>query len=174
MPRWVDIHEHEVHAFIEPGGEVNDILSKLAREGAMHAGWYLARGKYGSRNGSHNRSGRLTRGIYNNRAKVTGPLTGFSRIGSRAKHTEYFMYGTTGPITGKGPYGYLLVPRQTVGQRSPGSKGAGSELYAAWNARGRKGRKGFFQAQKVSGQRAKPFLEDAKDEAMHLNGFFPR
>ncbi len=173
-PIYYDIHETQVQAFIREGGEVRNLMNKTAREAEATAKLYLVTNKYGGRNGSHVRSGRLLGGTYHNRTKDTGPLTAFFRLGSSAKHAQYFIKGT-GPILGKGPHGYMLVPRKVgVPQRSPGSKGAGSELYAAWNARGRKGRKGFFQKDMVQGQRGKPYLSDARRAAMAANGLVLR
>lgn len=169
-PVYYDVHEHQVQAFIREGGEVRQLMNKVATEAEVEARLLLARGAYGSRNGSHNRSGRLSRGVYHNRVKDTGPLQGFFRLGSKAKHSRYFIMGT-GPIMGKGPWGYMLVPRKIgVPQRSAASKGAGSELYKAWVARGKKGRKGFFQKDMVQGQRGKPFLSDARRTVMAANG----
>ena len=172
MARWLDIHEHAVQAFIRPGGEVASLMNEAAREGERLAKFYLLVGRYGSRNGNHIRSGRLYGGTYHHRIKDTGPLTGFVRLGNSAKHAHYFIEGTPAIITGSP---YMLVPRRVGAmQRSPSSKGAGSELYASWNARGKKGYKGFFQAQQVRGQKAKPFLEDAMQDALASKGLFLR
>jgi hypothetical protein len=171
MAEFLDIHEEEVQAFIRPGGEVNDLLNDVARDAKLLARRYILTGKYGSRHGmGHVRSGRLLGGIDHNRTKTTGPLTGYSRIYSAAKHTGYFMHGTTGPITAKhGPY--MLVPKKAGAmQRSPATKGAGHELYLAWVAGGKKrGYRGFYRPTEVSGQKKKPFLEDAKRESMRMH-----
>ena len=167
---YFDIHETQVQAFIREGGEVRQLMNKTAREAEATAKMYLVTNRYGGRNGSHVRSGRLLGGTQHNRTKDTGPLTAFYRLISAAKHAKYFIKGT-GPIMGKGPYGYMLVPRKVgVPQHSPASKGAGSELFKAWEARGRKGRKGFFQKDMVQGQRGKPYLSDANRAAMAANG----
>ncbi len=170
-PVYFDVHETQVQAFIRPGGELRDLMNKVAREAEIESRLLLARGAYGSRHGSHNRSGRLSRSVYHNRVKDTGPLTGFFRLGASAKHARYFIKGT-GTIMG---HPYLLVPRRIgAPQRSAGSKGAGSELYTAWNARGRKGVKGFTRKDMVSGQRGKPFLSRARSKAMADNRLFLR
>ena len=169
----VDIHEAEVQAFIRTGGEVREILNEVVRDANRIARMYLVVNKYGGRNGSHVRSGRLLSGTHHWLAQDTGPMTAKSTLYNNAKHVRYFMEGTRGTIKPHGPY--MLVPRKVgVPQRSRASKGAGSELYAAWAGRGKKGFKGFYQAKKVSGQRAKPFLEDAKDAALARQGLFPR
>jgi hypothetical protein len=168
------IHEPAVQSFIRIGGPVRGHINDVARDASIEASLILARGTYGSRNGSHNRSGRLTRGNKWNRAKDTGPLTATAEFYNNTKHVWYFMEGTTGPITATGPWGYLLVPRHPRGQFSSRSKGAGSELYAAWKGREKKGVKGFFQAQSVAGQKPKPFMRAALRTAMRANGFPPR
>lgn len=168
----VDIHDTQVQAFIRPGGEVRDVLNEIVRDANQIARLFLVTNRYGGRNGSHVRSGRLLGGTHHWLAKDTGPLTAMSTLYNNTKHVRYFIEGTTGPITPKGQWGYLLVPRRVgVGQRSSASKGAGSELYSAWKGRGKKGVKGFFQKKSVRGQRAKPFLEDAVNAAFHLKGY---
>ena len=164
---FLDIHENQVQAFIRPGGELRELMNKTGREAEATAKLYLVTNRYGGRNGRHVRSGRLLGGTYHNRVKDTGPLTGFYRVGASAKHARYFILGTGPAIVGSN----MLVPRKIgAPQRSPASKGAGSELYAAWNARGRKGIKGFFRMDVVSGQRGKPYLTDANRAAMAANG----
>jgi hypothetical protein len=54
------------------------------------------------------------------------------------------------------------------------SKGAGSELYAAWVARDKKGRKGFFQKDSVRGYKAHPFLQEGLTAALLSRGLPPR
>jgi hypothetical protein len=169
------IHESEVQAYIRTGGEARDLINDIARDARLEASLILARGKYGGRNGNHIRSHRLTNANNWNRAKDTGPLTATSEFYNNAKHVWYFMEGTRGTIKGKGPWGYMLVPRRVgVPQRSSASKGAGSELYAAWSGRNKKGIKGFFQAKRVRGQKAKPFMEDALRASMKAHGVPPR
>ena len=160
-PAWLDIHEHAVQAYIRPGGEVRDLLDDIAREVKRYSWLYILDG--------HSRSGRLIGGLYSNVAKDTGPLTAFSRAGSSAAHTRYFMEETGPTIYPNGPY--LLVPRRRgVPQMTSRSKGAGSELYAAWKARGKKGRKGFFQKQSVRGYGANPFLQEGLTAALRSRG----
>lgn len=168
------IHEHDVQSFIREGGAARDVINNIARDARLEASLILARGTYGSRNGSHNRSNRLTSANNWNRAKDTGPLTATSEFYNNAKHVWYFMEGTRNTIKPKGQWGYLLVPRRITPQYSRASKGAGSELYAAWKGRNKKGRKGFFQAKRVRGQKEKPFMEDALRTSMRKNGMPPR
>lgn len=165
------IHESQVQAFIREGGEARAAVNDVARNGRALARSYLLMGRYGSRNGNHIRSGRLYGANNWNRAKDTGPLTATAEVYNNAKHYWYFAEGTKtggGTIKPKGQWGYMLVPRKVgVPQRSPASKGAGSELFAAWQGRNRKGIRGFYRAKKVRGQRAKPFLEDAVSDALN-------
>lgn len=171
---FLDVHETAVQAFIREGGEVRSLMNKVAAEGEIEARLILARGEYGSRNGSHNRSGALSRSVFHNRAKDTGPLQAFYRIGASAKHAKWFVYGTPGTIFATNEWGYMLVPRKVTAQHSRKSKGAGSELFAAWDARGRKGRKGFVRRDSVSGQEGKPFLSRANHRVMDRNGLVLR
>jgi hypothetical protein len=160
-PAWLDIHEHQVQAFIRPGGEVRALVDDIAREVKRYSYLYILDG--------HWRSGRLIAGLYSNVAKDTGPLSAFSRAGSSAAHTRYFMEETGPEIYPNGPY--LLVPRKkNVPQMSSRSKGAGSELYAAWKDRGKKGGKGFFQKKSVRGYKAHPFLQEGLAIALRSRG----
>lgn len=169
----VYVNDAGVQSYIRPGGEVRDLVNDLTQEAHVLARSYLLLGKYGSRNGNHIRSGRLYGGTQWRRAKDSGPLSAYATLYNNAKHVDYFMKGTRNTIRPNGPY--LLVPRKVGAmQRSAHTKGAGSELYLAWKGREKKGYKGFFQAKKVRGQRAKPFLEDAKDAAFVSRGLFLR
>lgn len=160
----IDVHEGAVQSYIRPGGNVRNLLNDIVRDSRDNSKRLLLMGAYGSRNGNHIRSGRLHGGTNINLAKDTGPLTAVATVYNNAKHVWYFMEGTRGTITPHGPY--MLVPRRVTPQYSRHSKGAGSELFAAWDARGRKGIRGFYRAKKVSGQRAKPFMLDGYRAAM--------
>lgn len=169
----VVVNDPAVQSYIRPGGEVRDLVNDLTQTAHGLARSYLLLGKYGSRNGNHIRSGRLYGGTQWRRAKDSGPLSAYATLYNNAKHVDYFMVGTRGTIRPHGPY--LLVPRKVGAmQRSAHTKGAGTELYLAWKGRNKKGVKGFFQAKKVRGQKAKPFLEDAKDAAFVSRGLFLR
>lgn len=165
MPRWLDIHEEAVQSYIRPGGEVNDLLNDVAKEVKRYSYLYVL--------GGHVRSGRLLGGLYWNRAKDTGPLTAFSRAGSSAKHTRYFM-DVTGPIITGHPF--MLVPKYRKAiHHSPATKGAGSELFIAWNAAGRPKRgRGFYRAQTVAGYKAHPFLQEGLAAALAKERLYPR
>lgn len=164
-PAWLDIHEEEVRAYLLPGGEINDLLNDLAREVKRYSWLYILDG--------HSRSGRLIGGLYSNVTKSTGPLSAYSRAGSSAAHTRYFMEVTGPRIYPNGPY--LLVPRRKgVPQMTSRTKGAGSELYEAWKGRGKKGVKGFFQKESVKGYGSNPFLQLGLSAALRGKGLHPR
>ena len=162
---WVDIHETEVQAFIRPGGNVNDLLNRMAGHGRRYSYLYIL--------GGHVRSGRLLGGLFSNLAKDTGPLTAFSRFGSSAKHTWYFMSDTLPTVSGSP---FMLVPKfRGTMHVSPATKGAGSDLYLAWNAAGRPKRgRGFYRAQTVSGYRAHPFLAEGRIYSFAKERLIPR
>jgi hypothetical protein len=156
-PILLHIHEEAVRSYIQPGGEVNDLLNRLAKEVKRYSYLYIL--------GGHVRSGRLLGGLNWKQAWSTGPLSAVSRAGSSAKHTEYFMFTTRPEIKAHGPF--MLVPKyRKAMQVSSASKGAGSELFAVWNANGRKRGRGFFRAQEVRGYRGHPFLQEGLDAAL--------
>jgi hypothetical protein len=170
--RWLVIDEMAVQSFIRTGGPVNDLLNDVARDAHIIAKGYLDVGRYGGNiSGSHNRSGRLKKGVQWNRAKDTGPLTAKARLFSTARHTPYFMEGTRAVIE----HVFMLVPKKEFFPHMTLSKGAGTDLYRIWNAADRPKRgRGFYRAKSVRGQRAKPFLEDAKHAALISHRLFPR
>lgn len=149
MAKFLNIHEEAVQSYIRPGGEVNDLLNDVARGVKTYSTGYIMDG--------HVRSGRLLRGLFWNRAKLTGPLTGVARAGSSAKHTTYFHDGT-GRIT----HPRMIVPKnRNAAHTSLAFSGAGAEQLATWKGRTRKQQargKGVYFLNSVAGQRAKPFL----------------
>lgn len=150
MPgKFLNIHEEAVQSYIREGGEVADLLNDVAR-GTYHFGQrYIANG--------HVRSGRLLRGLFWNRSKLSGPLQGTARAGSSAKHTTYFHDGT-GTIN----HPNMIVPKNRhAAHTSLAFKGAGAEQLAKWKGKTSKQKargKGVTFKNSVSGQRAKPFL----------------
>lgn len=158
---WLDIHEDEVRAFIRDGGEVAELLNAIAQETEAYGRAYISKG--------HMRSGRLLRGLYNNRVKPEGPLTAFSRAGGRARHTIYFHEGTTNP-TAKGPLGFLIIPRsRRAANTITAFKGAGTERLAQYKS-GAEKTKGVIGRKSVRGQRSKPFLKEGLAVAMANHG----
>jgi hypothetical protein len=160
-----DIHEHEVQAFIRKGGEVNTLLTDIAKDAKRFKYLRLI-------GGGHIRSGRLIGGLNHRQAIDTGPLQAASRISSSAKHTTYFMYDTGPVITAKGPQGFLLVPRynKKQPQMSPASKGAGSELFMSWKAAGKPQARPWKRRTEVRGYAGIPFMMDARDAAFIKHG----
>ena len=161
------IHEGEVQAYIRAGGEVNNLLTEIAKDAKREMYLYLIGGR-------HYRSGRLVGGLNYRHAVDTGPLSAASRISSSAKHTKYFMYDT-GPFISGGKYGFMLVPRYNKKQphMSPATKGAGSELFMSWVADGKPRKRPFKRRNEVRGYRGHPFMRIARDAAFVSHGFPP-
>jgi hypothetical protein len=161
----IHINDPAVQSYIRAGGEVNDLLNDLAKDMRRFSYLYIL--------GGHVRSGRLLDGLNWRHAIDTGPLQAQSRVSSSAKHTRYFMYPTGPIITPHGPY--MLVPKyRTAIHHSPATKGAGSELFMAWNAAGRPHKKSFRRRTEVQGYRGHPFLALAKREAFAKRGLWLR
>lgn len=158
-----DIHENAVQAFIREGGEVAELLNKVSKGVKVYSIEYIA--------GKHERSGRLLRSLWWNRTKLEGPLTGFARAGASARHAIYFHDGTAGNgagyITG---HPHMVVPkRRGVAHTNIAFSGAGAQKLAEWGSRSTKQQakgKGVFRADKVRGQRAKPFLKEGLAASM--------
>jgi hypothetical protein len=147
-----DIDEAAVRSYIREGGEVHDLLSEVSRGVKTYSVGYIT-----GRN--HIRSGRLLRGLWWNRTKTTGPLTGVARAGSSARHTRYFHDGT-GTIV----HPNMVVPKnRKAANNNPAYSGAGAEQLAKWAGRSDKQKlrgKGVTRENTVRGQRAKPFLTE--------------
>lgn len=156
----LDIHEGEVRSYIEPGGEVAELLDSIAFDTKQYGMVYIGAG--------HVRSGRLLKSLYYNRVKPEGPLTGFSRAGASARHAVYFHEGTGPEITAHGPF--MIIPRnRRAANTNTAFSGAGSERYAAYKANENVG-KGVIGRKTVRGQRSKPFLKDGLRAAMASHG----
>lgn len=152
MPKFLNIHESAVQAYIRPGGEVNDLLNDVARGTYRYGRVYLA--------GGHVRSGRLLRSMFWNRAKLEGPLQGVARAGASAKHAGWFHDGVDGMIM----HPNMIVPRNRhAAHTSLAFKGAGAEQLAKWKGRTARQRArgmGVTFKNAVRGQRSKPFLRE--------------
>lgn len=145
---YLDVHEEAVQSYIRPGGEVNTLLNNVAKGVKDYSTAYISAG--------HVRSGRLLRGLFWNRTKLDGPLTGFSRAGSSARHTLYFHDGTS-EISAT----YMIVPKNRhAANLSSAFSGAGAEALAGWKADGKRGRRPVSYKNSVRGQKAKPFLTE--------------
>lgn len=157
---WLDIHEDVVQSYIRSGGDVADLLDSVAWDTAEYGKAYVSAG--------HVRSGRLLRGIYYNRIKPTGPLTGYSRAGGKARHTIYFHEGVLHDITAHGAF--MVIPRSRLAANTNAAySGAGAERYAKYAAT-KKGPKGVIGRKTVRGQRSKPFLKEGLAVALANHG----
>jgi len=156
MAKFLNIHEHAVRAYIDEGGEVSGLLNDVAQGTFRYSQRYIMNG--------HMRSGRLYRGLWWNRSKLTGPLTGVARAGSSAKHTAYFHDGTASGGAGLIMHRHMIVPKNRhAAHTNLAFKGAGAEQLAKWKGRSsrqKKRGKGVWFLNSVRGQRAKPFLRE--------------
>ena len=156
MAKFLNIHEHAVRAYIDEGGEVSGLLNDVAQGVKHYSQRYIMNG--------HMRSGRLYRGLWWNRSKLTGPLTGVARAGSSAKHTAYFHDGTASGGAGFISHKNMIVPKNRhAAHTNLAFKGAGAEQLAKWkgrSARQQKRGKGVWFKDRVRGQRSKPFLRE--------------
>lgn len=150
-PIYFDVHEEAVQSYIRPGGAVNKLLNDVAKGVKEYSSTYIS--------ARHVRSGRLLRGLFWNQVKLDGPLQGYSRAGSSARHTLYFHDGTS-EITAP----YMIIPHN---RRAPNTStafsGAGAEELAGWKAAGGKkggGKRPVSYRNSVRGQKAKPFLTE--------------
>lgn len=144
------VHDSVVESYVAPGGEVNELLWKVAQATREYGRAYVLAG--------HTRSGRLAKSIYANRPVLDGSFKASSRTGATARHAVYFIEGT-GPIIGHAPF--MLVPKQRgMAHMSSASKGAGTDLYKIWKTGGKKRGRMFYRPKTVRGQMAHPFLQE--------------
>lgn len=152
MAGYLNVNERAVRAYIDEGGEVSGLLNDVAQGTFHYSQRYISNG--------HIRSGRLFRGLWWNRSKLTGPLTGVARAGSSAKHTMYFHDGVAGMIV----HPNMIIPKNRhAAHTNLAFKGAGAEQLAKWkgrSARQQKRGRGVTFKNAVRGQRAKPFLRE--------------
>lgn len=151
MAKFLNVHEHAVRSYIDEGGEVSGLLNDVAQGTWKYSQVYISNG--------HIRSGRLFRGLWWNRSKLTGPLQGVARAGSSAKHTTYFHDGT-GLIVHKN----MIIPKNRhAAHTNLAFKGAGAEQLAKFKGRSARQQtrgRGYSFKDAVRGQRAKPFLKE--------------
>jgi hypothetical protein len=160
MAKFLDIHDEAVQSYIRPGGEVSNLLDDVARGVKVFSVTYLSTGAGGSRaGGPHIRSGRLLGGLWWNKAKLDGPLQGVARAGSSAKHSIFFLEGTS-DIN----HPNMVVPKnRKAAHTNLRYSGAGAEQLAKWAGRTEKQQargKGVSRMNHVRGQWAKPFLQE--------------
>jgi hypothetical protein len=151
---FVRIHDAKVQEFLQPGGEVNELVHEVARDTR-----FFARGHI------RNRTGELARMIQVNKPSQTGPWLVASLVFTRTKYALYVHEGTAnngaGYIYPKN-HKYLTVPRD---RRSTVS---GSTLKRAWRSGGRytMNQRPYYSMLRVHGQKANPFLQKGLHEAM--------
>jgi hypothetical protein len=153
---FIRVHEHKVQEFVQPGGEVYNLVYDTAKTTR-----YLAIGHIKSR------TYELARSIQVNRPHNKHTLKIASLVFTRAKHALWVHDGTanngTGyiyPRNGK----YLTVPRDKRSTQS------GSTLRRVWRngSASSPGGKPYFRTTAVRGQRANPYLEKGLSEAMGM------
>lgn len=154
MAKFLDIHEEAVQSHIREGGPVADLLNDVAQGTFHYSQRYISNG--------HIRSGRLFRGLWWNRSKLTGPLQGVARAGSSAKHTTYFHDGTAGGGMGFITHKNMIIPKNRhAAHTNLAFKGAGAEQLAKWKGRSARQQtrgRGIDFKNQVRGQHSKPFL----------------
>lgn len=139
------VHDHAVQGFIEPGGEVNDLVNKILYSGKMFAKAYAPV-----------RTGRLKGNIRHANAKADGPFIGSGYIYANLGYAWYVEKGTTGPIRST---------RGMVTDRYGNLQPAKMKFLAV------KGKRAgtFVYRESVKGQRAQHFMENGLKSAMRLH-----
>lgn len=148
------VNHPNVTKFVAPGGEVTDAINGIIRDGRKFAKAFAPV-----------RTGGLVRGIKASLAKQTGVNTTQGFFYGNSRHTLWVNDGTS-RIHARN--GFMLIPTgpgQTPWSTTTGG-GGGSTAFKIWNARGRKGRKGFTTKDSVRGQRGQHFMEKALSAAM--------
>lgn len=151
---WVRVHEWRVQEYLQPGGEVYDLVHDVARDARFHARTYI-----------HNRSGKLAAGIQVNRPSRTNGLAIASTVFTRTSYALYVHEGTANngagyiyPKNGK----VLTIPRAKGGSVSGGTL---RKMWRGGKVASTEG-KPYFTARRVHGQRANPFLRKGLRDAM--------
>lgn len=147
MARPVVIRPNEaaVHAFIEPGGDVNDLLNKIIYSGRMFA-----------KELAPARTGRLKANIRYAKAKADSPLTGSGYFYANIFYARYVEEGTVGPI------------RSTRGTTVDRHGNVGPAKMKFFATRGK--RPGtFVYREEVKGQRAQHYMRNGLRMAMRVH-----
>lgn len=145
MPTFIKVHENIVQSYIQPGGEVYDLVYDVAKNSQKFARAHV-----------NSRTGRLAKSITANRPKVDGIYQNSSLVWTNVKYATWVHEGTMEifPTRGK----HLLVPN------APGSL-SGSQLKKMHLAGGPKL---YHKRTSVSGQDSNPFLLYGLREALTL------
>ena len=158
-PKLLVIHENVVRSYIQQGGEVHDVLTRVVRNT-----------RFLSMQEAPARSGRLKRSFQSKHPTTTGPYSAAGRVSNNARHALWVHEGT-GPITSEK---HMLVPMNPAAfQASAASSGAGQELFIKWAAGGKKrDERNFFRLMQVSGQSANPFMRRGLRRALDAERLF--
>lgn len=136
----VNIHERAVQSFIEAGGDVDELLvriAKLTRDGAEDILLF----------GGHVRTGDLYRSLQWNRPKRTGVFTAKALVTAKMRYATWVHEGTMPSVTNGGKF-----------MKVPDARGV---------ARGAELPKGAYSLRKVvKGQPAVKYLDRALDAAV--------
>jgi hypothetical protein len=151
---FIRVHDAKVQEYLQPGGEVNDLVHDVAKETRRYARGFI-----------RSRSGELARRIQVNRPRQTGPWLIASLVFTRSHYALSVHEGTANNGAGyiyPTRHKYLTVP---VNRRSAQS---GSTLKAAWRSGGRYTMNGkpYYSMLRVHGQKANPFLAKGLSAAM--------
>ncbi|QWY81324.1 hypothetical protein SEA_RIZWANA_27 [Arthrobacter phage Rizwana] len=154
---FIRVHEHKVREFIQPGGEVYDLVYNTARTTK-----YLAEAVH-----INSRSGELARSLQANRPHTKHTLAISSLVFTRAKHALWVHDGTANAGTG---YIYPKHGKYLAVPRAKGGSVRGGTLRRAWrNGKPEtRGEKPYFTTLAVRGQKPNPYLEKALAEAMAM------
>lgn len=87
MAEFFRVHEEAVASYVQPGGQVSDLVYFVAKEAQVFARTYI-----------HNRSGRLAANLQANRPQAEGPWKTTSLVFTNIKYAKYVIHGTYGPI----------------------------------------------------------------------------
>lgn len=143
------IHDANIHAMHAPGGPVYNLIDEVTSAASVVAKGYVGR-----------RTGKLMGSIRANRPKQEGGYSVAALLYANAKHALWHHEGTYTifPKHGK----YLTIPR---GHKN--TKVSGGTLRKEWRAEGSpRGKKPYFLATSISGQKGNPYLKDALDDVM--------
>ena len=145
MPTFIRIHENIVQSYIQPGGEVYDLVWDVAKNSQRFARAHV-----------NDRTGRLSKSITANRPKVDGIYQNSSLVWTNLKYATWVHEGTP-----------TIFPVHGTHLAVPNARGIakGSELKKLHLSGGPK----LYHTRKsVSGQDANPFLLYGLREALTL------
>jgi len=151
------IHDAAIHTYHAPGGEVYNLINDVGIASAE-----LARLNVGKR------TLKLMKSIRANRPNQSGGFKIAALVYANAKHALWHHEGTGTifPKHGK----YLTVPRDSHAGLGPNPSGGQLRReYFAGGGKRKGGRKPYFIATQISGQKGNPYLRDGLETAMQSN-----